>query len=856
MAYQNYSGAWLAQTNSSFQWLANEWQQITPQSGVDTAKIWQSYTLSSHSPMNNLIVFGDGSYAAGNAANNVLVAENSRNLLYGGHGEDVLVGSGGSGTTFIIAMGEGNKVIQNFNTADTLRLIGGPLTSFDAVKSAMTQQGSDVILNDGGTMIAFRNTTVGQFQADDFQLPLNYAALGTPTFREEFDNPSTIGTNWDTNFGYAGDGRNSFTLPNNAEQQIYTSADFKGTAGAPLGLNPYIFNNGVLSLKAQPVNDWQSSQMWGYKYSSGMLYSEHAQTYGYFEMRAELPKGDGLWPAFWLIGEQNREIDVLEGLGSDTKVAYNALHSHAVPAIGNASFNPYPDGFHTYGAMWAPDNITFYVDGTPVWKTQTPTDMDQPLRMIVNLAVGGNWPGSPNASTPWPAEMKIDYVRTYALPPAGGAPTPPVVTPPPPAPLPTTGDQVLNSPYPGAALVGGAGNDVLNASQGSDRLTGGGGSDTFAFKAMPWSAGQITDFQAGVDKVSLAGLYTNGYGGSNPIANGYVTLASDGAGGTKVMLDTDAGGASSIKFHVTTVAGVAPGVLNDATLFGGSGAVPPSTPGTGGGQVLTSSYPGANLIGSGGHDVLNASQGSDRLTGGAGSDTFVFKAMPWSAGQITDFQLGSDKLDLSGLYGGGYKGSNPVADGYVSFVSDGMGGTKVLVDTDGAGSGNMIKFHVTTLVGVGPSGLTSANVLGGAGATPDPSPAAGVKLVATTPGSTLTGGPGADILLASQGADRLTGGGGADRFEFPAKPWSAGQITDFAPGSDILDLRSLFASAGYRGSNPVADGYLRLDHDGAGGTKVSFDQDGWGSGNPWPTTITTLNGVAPSSLHAGDWLFA
>lgn len=853
MAYQNYSGAWLAQTNSSFQWLANETQQVTPQGGVDTAKIWQSYTLSPYSPMNNLVVFGDGNYAAGNNANNVLVAENARNLLYGGRGEDVLVGSGGSGTTFIIALGEGDKVIQNFTSADTLRLIGGPLTSFDAVKSAMVQKGSDVILNDGGTMIAFRNTTVGQFQADDFQLPLDYAALGAPVFREEFDNPNTIGTNWDTNFGYAGDGRNSFTLPNNAEQQIYTSADFKGTAGSPIGLNPYIFNNGVLSLKAQPVNDWQSSQMWGYKYSSGMIYSEHAQTFGYFEMRAELPKGDGLWPAFWLIGEQNREIDVLEGLGSDTKVAYNALHSHAVPALGNASFNPYPDGFHTYGAMWTPDTITFYVDGTPVWKTQTPHDLDQPLRMIVNLAVGGNWPGSPNASTPWPAEMKVDYVRTYALPPAGGTAQPPAVTPP--ALPPAGGDQTLNSPYPGAALVGGGGNDVLNASQGSDRLTGGAGSDTFAFKAMPWSAGQVTDFQAGADKLSLAGLYTNGYGGSNPIADGYVTLASDGIGGTKVILDTDAGGPSNIKFHVTTLTGVAPGALNDANLFGGSGATPPPAPGTGGGQVLTSAYPGASLVGGGGNDVLNASQGSDRLTGGAGSDTFVFKAMPWSAGQITDFQVGADKLDLSALYGGGYRGANPVVDGYVSFVSDGMGGTRVLVDVDGAAPGNMIKFHVTTLAGVEPGGLTAANVLGSADASPGSSPTPGVKLIAATPGSTLTGGPGADTLVASQGADWLTGGGGDDRFEFPQKPWSAGRIADFTPGSDVLDLRSLFSAAGYRGGDPVADGYLRFVSDGAGGTKILFDQDGWGSGNPWPTTITTLDGVAPSSLQPDDWSF-
>lgn len=864
MGYQTYSGAWLAQSNSHYQWLVNEKQQITWQSGVDTAKIWQSYTLSPNSPMNNLIVFGNDNYAAGNDANNVLVAENARVLLYGGKGEDVLVGSGGSGTTFIVAQGEGNDVIQNFTSADTLRLIGGPLTSFEKVKAAMTQQGSDVVLNNGGTMVLFRNANVNQFEADDFQLPLDYAALGKPLFAEEFNDPKTIGANWKTNFGYAGDGLNSFTLPRNGEQQIYTSADFKGTSGGPLGLNPYIFNDGVLSLTARPVSDWQSSQMWGYKYSSGMIYSEYEQKYGYFEMKAELPKGQGLWPAFWLLGEQNREIDVLEGLGSDTKVAYNALHSNAVPAIGNPSFNPYPDGFHTYGVMWTPETITFYVDGTPVWKTATPHDMDQPLRIIANLAVGGNWPGSPDGSTPWPAELKIDYIRAYGLPgttppaPTSPAPSNPSPTNPPPA---AGGDQVLTSPWAGASLTGGNGNDVLNASQGADRLTGGGGADTFVFKAMPWSAGQITDFAIGTDKLDISGLYTNGYRGSNPIADGYVTLVSDGAGGTKVLMDTDAAGGSSIKFHVVTLAGVGPGGLNDANLFGGASSAPAPAPaptppaagvGSTAGQVLTSSHPGATLTGGAGNDVLNASQGADRLTGGGGADTFVFKAMPWSAGQITDFVVGTDKLDISGLT------SSPMADGFVSFVSDGAGGTKVLLDTDGWGSANTIKFHVTTLAGVSPNGLTAAQVFGGAPSTPStPAPSApagqGQVLVSNTYGAHLTGGAGADTLVAGQGPDRLTGGAGADRFEFGKAPWNAGQVTDYTPGVDVIDLRGIFDAMGYTGMDPLSTGHLRLLEAG-GGTQVLVDSDGWASGNPWPTTVTTLMGVAPWQLKAGDWL--
>ena len=711
MAYLNYAGAWLTQSNGAYDWLANPTTPVSLSPGIDTVKIWQSYTLPD--TVNNLIVFGDHNYAAGNNQDNVIQAEAPGDVIYGGRGDDVFIGSG-SGTTFVVAQAEGDKVVQNFTEgADTLRLIGGPLTSFSAVKAAMTQQGADVVLNDGGTMIAFRNATLAQFHAGDFQLPMNPASLGAATYSEDFNDPATIAAHFTTNYGYAGTGLNSFTLPKNAEQEIYTSPSFQGTSNAPLGLNPFAFNNGVLTISAQPVTAAQSAQMWGYHYSSGLLESNYAQTYGYFEIRAELPQGQGLWPAFWLLGSDNKEIDVLEALGSDVKTANNAVHSNAVPALGNASFNPYSTGFHSYGVLWDPQHVTYYIDGSPVWQTATPSDMNSPMHMVVNLAVGGNWPGSPDATTPFPAQMQVDYIHAYALPDAG-APAPPPVSPPPPPP-------------------------------------------------------------------------------------------------------------------------------------------PPQPPAGGAGQVLTATTPSATLVGGAGTDTLIASQGADHLTGGAGADSFVYRALPWSAGHITDFQAGVDKIDISALYSNGYAGSDPVADGYVSFVSDGAGGAKVLLDPDGPAGGNSIKFVVADLDGVAPSSLTSANVFGGAGAAPPAPPAggAGQVLTATAPGATLVGGAGADTLIASQGADHLTGGAGGDHFVFGQLPWSAGHITDFTPGSDLLDLRGLFAAIGYHGSDPLADGTLSFASDGAGDTRVLVKS----AASPWPTLVTTLDHVSPASLHSADWLF-
>jgi serralysin len=814
-----------------------------PGEGVDTIRVWSSMTLPDN--VENLVVFGAGSYAAGNGMNNIVQGLDEDQTLYGGRGDDVLIGGPGN-DVFIIVRGEGQDVIQDFQggwgSGDALRLIGSSLLTFAQVKAAMTQVGADVKLDNGGEAILFRNTTVAQFQADDFQLGVNYAALGAPTFTEEFNslslvNPATGAGVWRPHLGYGGEtGISSFTLPRNGEQQIYTSPQFQGQANAPLGLNPFAINNGVLTIKGEKVSADVSSKIWSYGYTSGLLTTQTSftQKYGYFEIRADVPQGQGLWPAFWLLPERysGQEIDVLEAIGSEPTLANTAVHG-ATGDQGKANFVPNAAGFHTYGVMWSASDLIYYIDGAEVWRTPTPSDMDQPMYMLVNLAVGGNWPGSPDASTPWPAEFKIDYVRAYALPSPG---TPPVTPPP------ATGDQVLTAPHDyGSTLTGGAGNDTLNASRGADILSGGAGADRFVFKTLPWNPGRITDFAATADTLDVSALLVSaGYKGSDPVADGYLRLTSTGAGGTVVAYDSD-GWASGVQWAttITTVDGIAPAALKARLVTGAIGAT---------GQVLTASHDrGSVLTGSTGADTLNASRGADTLTGGAGADRFVFKALPWNAGHITDFTPGLDVLDVSALLtAAGYKGVDPVADGYLRYASNGAGGTLVQIDGDGWGAGVLWPTTVTTLDGVQPTAMT-------AGAAPTP----GKVLAATSDvGAPLVGGAGADTLIASRGADTLTGGGAADTFVFNAPPWRAGHITDFTPSVDKLDLSDLLASAGYRGSSPIDDGYVRVVTDGAGSAKVLFDADGWGSGAPWPTIVTTLDGVAPESLRGSDWIFA
>jgi beta-glucanase (GH16 family)/Ca2+-binding RTX toxin-like protein len=758
MPYQNFAGTWLADSapanswvsgadgtpnNDSFYspnasvltggagddyyWLAGPAQQIVEQAGggVDTANIWSPYALPAN--VENLVIQGDGVWGAGNDGDNVIQGGDGPQFLYGGKGQDVLIGGAGA-DTFVVVQGEGNKVVQDFQPgADKLRLIGAPQT-FAALKADMTQHGSDVIINHGGTQVALRNVTIGQLSAGDFQLSLDSSQLGKLSFDEEF-NSLSIGDNatWKT---HTGDGLAGHTLLRNNEAEVYVDPGFTGSGGAALGINPFSVSNGVLTISANPTTAAQASQLWGYQYTSGELISNFTQEYGYFEMRAQLPAGDGLWPAFWL-ATGAKEIDDLEVLGSDLHGPQSAIHSPDVPTAGGANYMPHDGGYHTYGTLWTPSEISFYIDGTEVWRTPTPADMNEPMHIIANLAVGGAWAGLPDGTTQFPAQMNIDYIKAYDLadgsasppavspppvspPPVSPPPVSPPVSPPPVSPPPATAGQVLTS-HGLDSLVGASGADTFSAAAAPTTLTGGAGDDHFVFSAEPWAPTHVTDFAVGHDVLDLSALLTQaGYHGSDPIADHYVILQSDGNGGTEVLFDPD--GTATAHQWPDYIINLDHTVATSWSQLQGAGTAsppassPPASPPPVAGVVLSAAGIGATLTGGAGADTLNASQGNDVLTGGAGNDHFVFAKEPWSPDVITDFQVGHDKLDLSAIFKAiGYQGSNPVADHYLSFGSDGNGGATVLIDDDGAASGQPWPNYVIDLQHVDPSTITSAD---------------------------------------------------------------------------------------------------------------------------------------------------
>ncbi|MDB5417426.1 MAG: glycoside hydrolase family 16, partial [Phenylobacterium sp.] len=251
------------------------------------------------------------------------------------------------------------------------------------------------------------------------------------TFDDEFNSLNLWNGSsgaWSTTTAFVDPNGNGSSIPGNAEQEWYVNANYAPTAS----VHPWTVNNGILTLTAQKVdpsiaqylgyNQAGLPAMGSYQYTSGLIETNHSftQTYGYFEMSAQLPKGDGLWPAFWLMpanGAWPPELDVMEALGKDTSTAYAAVHTDQTgshTSVGQAvNVGDFSSGYHTYAVDWEADKITFYYDGKQIMQVATPADMHSPMYMIANLAMGGSWAGSADASTPAVNQMNIDYIRAW-----------------------------------------------------------------------------------------------------------------------------------------------------------------------------------------------------------------------------------------------------------------------------------------------------------------------------------------------------------------------------------------------------------------------------------------------------------
>jgi beta-glucanase (GH16 family) len=170
-------------------------------------------------------------------------------------------------------------------------------------------------------------------------------------------------------------------------------------------------------------------------YTSGRIQTKglYQSRYGQIEAKIKLPAGKGLWPAFWALGADGTwpaggEIDVMESIGSKPSTIFGTIHGpqagtprgYAISATEHAH-SSLAKGFHVFGVNWSPTKIVFTLDGVP-YATRTPSDLNakqswvfnKPFYLLLNMAVGGTWPGNPNAASRFPATMLVDWVRVYS----------------------------------------------------------------------------------------------------------------------------------------------------------------------------------------------------------------------------------------------------------------------------------------------------------------------------------------------------------------------------------------------------------------------------------------------------------
>lgn len=220
----------------------------------------------------------------------------------------------------------------------------------------------------------------------------------------------------------------------NAELETYCAW---GSNAAPCDAsrpNAFVAGDGYLHIVARRAP--------GGAYTSARLRSQGLRSfrYGRIEARIRIPEGQGMWPAFWMLGDNITsvqwpacgEFDIMENIGKDLSTIYGSIHGTGFTGTSISNRYSLPErqsfaaAFHTYGILWSPQKVQFYVDNPAnIYATETPASLPQGavwpfdtgrFYFLLNLAVGGAWPGPPDAATSFPAQMLVDYVRVYAQP--------------------------------------------------------------------------------------------------------------------------------------------------------------------------------------------------------------------------------------------------------------------------------------------------------------------------------------------------------------------------------------------------------------------------------------------------------
>jgi beta-glucanase (GH16 family) len=264
---------------------------------------------------------------------------------------------------------------------------------------------ASVTLKNDDTKVGFNNTGY------DPPAPAGY----TLTWSDEFNGTSLDAGAWTAE---TGDGCPALCGFGNNELEYYTTPP-----------NNLYFQDGKLIIEAK------AESYGGKNYTSSRIKTQGKKTFkfGRIDIRAILPKGKGIWPALWMLPQDNvfggwprsGEIDLMENIGHEPSRVYGTIHYGPGPGSTQISRNynlptgVFNDEFHVFTFEWQQDQMKWYIDGN-LYSTVNKADLgalnypfNENFFFLINLAVGGNWPGAPDAATYFPQFLIVDYVRVY-----------------------------------------------------------------------------------------------------------------------------------------------------------------------------------------------------------------------------------------------------------------------------------------------------------------------------------------------------------------------------------------------------------------------------------------------------------
>ncbi|MCC6727235.1 MAG: family 16 glycosylhydrolase [Saprospiraceae bacterium] len=303
--------------------------------------------------------------------------------------------------TLTFATGETEKTID-------IALLGDACLEADELFTISLSNPENGSLKASSILATILNDDVPSGEAG-YTSPDSYAGY-TLVWADEFNGPSIDLTNWTYDIGRGSNGWG------NNELQYYTDRP----------ANNYI-EDGKLVIEAK------QESFGGASYTSSRLKTQGLQSFkfGRIDIRAKLPYGKGIWPALWMLGDNINavswpkcgEIDIMEVIGSEPNKLHGTVHwdnngSHA--QYGQSTLAPsctFADEYHVFSLIWDEQSIKWLLDDVQYNVVDiTPSGLSEfkeNFFFIFNVAVGGNWPGSPDGSTKFPQQMKVDYVRVF-----------------------------------------------------------------------------------------------------------------------------------------------------------------------------------------------------------------------------------------------------------------------------------------------------------------------------------------------------------------------------------------------------------------------------------------------------------